>query len=62
MPGGIVTVWRKTRRQTMSINAAIPSSRPLATPGALLEDVSSDELPDQPAGGSAGIGNEGRDA
>jgi hypothetical protein len=59
MLGGINTVRRRTRRQIMSIRAAMASSSPPATPGALLEDVSREALPPHPAIGSAGRGNEG---
>ena len=62
MPGGIATIWRNSRRQTRSMSAAIPSSKPLAIPGELLEEDSSEELPDHPVSGSAGIGTEGSDA
>jgi hypothetical protein len=62
MLAGISTVWRRRRRQIMSMNAAMASSRPLAIPGALLEDVRRAELPSHPENGRAGRGLEGTGA
>lgn len=62
MPGGIATIWRNSRRQTRSMSAAIPSSKPLAIPGELLEEDSNEELPDHPVSGSPEIGTKGSDA
>jgi hypothetical protein len=59
MRGGINTVWLRRRRQIMSMNAAVASSSPPATPGALLEDGSREALPSHPENGSAGPGVEG---
>jgi hypothetical protein len=61
MPGGIAMIWRNRRRQVMSMSAARPSSSPLATPGELLDEDSSEEVPDHPVRGRPGIGHEGSD-
>lgn len=44
------------------MSAAMASNRPLDTPGMLLEDVRSEELPDHPAHGRVGSGSAGRAA